>query len=394
MCSSDLLDALPDSSNAAINVDLRVRERKFRWVDAGIGSGTSERLATSAEWGHRNLAGTGVLGSILGRAALDGKAEFLNASIEARLVQPWLFATRTRGAVSGYQQRRDDRSDPRWVIRQWVQGVTFGIDRELNRFTRLGINQDNQWVEQDIGELDPALPDSARARIEGQVRPKYTTHLIQFSLTRDLRDNPFTTTRGSMQVLSAEVAGGPLQGTSSFRRYQLVSSWYTPQQNGSVFGSRIRAGLISPFGDRPPFTPGDEVDPEVARVPTEYRFRLGGVNSIRGYDENSIPPGGGLVVLAATVEMRIHLKGPFGLEIYADGGNVWDSADQVRLDQFIPSVGHDALGDHDVRYVFGFGPRMNLPIGPLRMDFTWSLRPTADRAALVAERQFAIGPSF
>jgi outer membrane protein assembly factor BamA len=34
---------LPDSSNGVVEFDLRVRERRPRWLDAGIGSGTSER---------------------------------------------------------------------------------------------------------------------------------------------------------------------------------------------------------------------------------------------------------------------------------------------------------------------------------------------------------------
>ena len=57
-------------------------------------------------------------------------------------------------------------------------------------------------------------------------------------------------------------------------------------------------------------------------------------------------------------------------------------------------MSHEAYDSGDVRYVFGFGPRLELPVGPLRLDFTWSLRPSEDGPALVAKPQFAIGPSF
>lgn len=388
------MTALPDSTNQNIDVDLRVRERKFRWVDAGVGSGTTERLQSSAEWGHRNLGGRGILGAVTGRGALDGDGHFLNAALEVRLVQPWLLATRTRGSVTGYVQRRDDRTDPNWIIRQSAEGVTFGLNRELNRFTRLSLTQDNQWVQQAVTIQTRDLPDSVRAALAAETPPRYTTHRLALTADRDLRDSPFLTTRGSSQVVSVEVAGGPLRGTSSFRKGQLYSTWYTPLSSGAVVAARIRAGMIRPFGPRPTFTPGAAIDGEVARVPTEHRFRLGGVGSIRGYSENSIPPGGGLALLLASVELRVPLAGPFGLELFVDAGNVWARPEYIKPDHFSLRINHQEMDDGDVRYVFGLGPRFDLPFGPLRLDFTWSLRPDGNGRTLVAERQFAIGPSF
>jgi len=51
-----------------------------------------------------------------------------------------------------------------------------------------------------------------------------------------------------------------------------------------------------------------------------------------------------------------------------------------------------------VRYVFGIGPRLDLPIGPLRVDVSWNARPsnegTGTRGYLERRFQFAIGPSI
>jgi outer membrane protein insertion porin family len=224
--------------------------------------------------------------------------------------------------------------------------------------------------------------------------PRYTTHRLRLIGERDLRDSPFLPTRGSIQTALLEVAGGPLRGTSSFLKGEFASSWYTPLGGRWGIAARVRAGAIDPFGRPPAFTPSPDVDPAVARVPLEDRFRTGGVNSIRGYSDNSIPAAGGLALLQANLELRVPLAGPLGLEIYADAGNAWARWERIRAASFVPEVSHEALGVDDVRYVFGIGPRLDLPIGPVRLDFTWSLRPTADRAALVAEPQFAIGPSF
>ena len=61
-----------------------------------------------------------------------------------------------------------------------------------------------------------------------------------------------------------------------------------------------------------------------------------------------------------------------------------------------------ALGANDVRWAFGVGPRLQLPFGPLRADFTWW--PRLDRQLADAGHpdgkrargrfQFAIGPAF
>lgn len=384
----------PDSARGVVDVDLRVRERAARWVDLGVGSGTAERFRSTVQWGNRNLARRALQGAVGGRAALDGNARFLLARGEASLLEPWLLGTRTRGLLTASVERRDNREDPRWVIRQRFRGVSVAAERQLGRFSRLTLSQENAWVRQSLELLDPALSVATRDSIAGVAVPRYTTHRVRLAAERDLRDSPFLTTRGSIQNLVFEVAGGPLRGTSSFAKGEFVSSWYTPLRGNAVLAARVRAGAIDPFGRPPAFTPSTGVDPQVARVPLEDRFRIGGVNSIRGYNDNAVPPGGGLALLQANVELRLPVAGPLGLEFYVDAGNVWARFEQIRADAFLPEVSHVALDDTDVRYVFGLGPRLDLPIGPVRLDFTWSLRPTRDRAALVAEPQFAIGPSF
>jgi outer membrane protein assembly factor BamA len=166
-----------------------------------------------------------------------------------------------------------------------------------------------------------------------------------------------------------------------------------------VLASRVRVGTMSPFGDVD--IAAEAADPQVARVPREDRFKTGGVNSIRGFDENRIPPDGGLAVLQGNLELRIPTRwkvpflGPLGLEAFVDAGNVWPRASYIKWDQFRPAVGRDSLDAFDVRYAVGFGPRIDLPIGPLRLDVAWTPRPAYGGPAYGRyEVQFAIGPSF
>ncbi len=383
------MSARPDSARALMDMDLRVRERKPRWLDAGVGSGSAERMRATAEWGHRNLGRRALRGTIAGTGALDARAKFLLARAEASIGEPWLFGTRTAGVATIGTERADVREGAdRWVIRQTRHTVKFLLSRELGRYSKLGLSQENEFVDQDLDILNSTLPDSVRIPLVESTIPHYTTNRLVLLVDRDLRDVPFNPTRGSIQNFTAQI----VRGSSSFRKAELLSSWYTPSQNGVILAAHVRAGVIDPFGGGQ-FTPGTE-DERLARVPISDRFRIGGVNSLRGYEENQIPSEGGLAILQGNLELRVPLLGPLGAEFFVDGGNVWSRYEQIRLADFRPRVSRDPLSPAEVRYVFGFGPRLDLPIGPLRVDVSWNLRPETVRRYLLPRWQFAIGPAF
>lgn len=392
------ISPIVDSTRSRMEFDLRVSERKPRWIDAGIGSGTAERFRATGQWGHRNVLGRGFQGAVSSRIAFNGSGKFLLSRTELSLLEPWLLRTRTRAVLTPSFERSDDRADERWLVEQEARGVRLDLSRELNRFSRVTLSQNNVWEHQSLTLFTDTLTAAVKDSLERTVVSRFSTHSIALGGLRDYRDNPLGATRGSMQAVTAELAGGPLKGTSSFRKMELVSAWYAPFSNGWVMATRVRAGLIHPSGSPPAFSLETGVDSAVASVPLGDRFRTGGVNSIRGHDENSIPPSGGLALLQANAELRIPVAGPFGLELFVDAGNVWARPSYIKGRNFIPKVNRELLEAGDVRYVFGFGPRLNLPIGPLRFDITWSPRPFLDannnRRWLIAKPQFAIGPSF
>src|SRR5262249_16808949 len=199
-----------------------------------------------------------------------------------------------------------------------------------------------------------------------ETKPYYTTHRLQLGFDHNTRDNPLNPTRGSIQSVLGEIAGGPLKGTSSFRKIQGAVGGDQPRRRGTVFAWRFRARAMQRVGEGAELTAVVGLDSVVAQVPLEDRFRIGGVNTIRGYSENSIPSTGGLAVIHANIEFRIPVIGPFGVEVYADAGNVWERPERIRIGQFRPEISHEALGKEHLRYVIGIGPRPNLPLGPLR----------------------------
>lgn len=404
------LERLVDSSHAQVEWDLRLAERKSRWVDAGVGSGTAERFRFTGEWGNRNLLGRGLQGVLGSRVAFDGRGRFLLARGEATLLEPWLLGFRTRGEITPYYERTVDRTNDFYRLDQYRRGITLRAYRSFGRTLRFQLVQDNAFVNQSV-DYDPrSLTPADSAEVDSVVRdtePSYTTHRLQAIVERDRRDFPLGPTRGSYQNFLAEVAGGPLQGTSSFLKGDVTSSWYTPLPNGWVLAGRLRAGAIDPFGTARRFTPNLRIDDEVARVPNEDRFRLGGVNTVRGYVEGDLPnspvelPGGeksgGLAVLLGNVELRIPVAGPLGVEVFVDAGNVWDRPSYIQAGDLLPEFSKDALAPGELRYVAGVGGRLQLPFGPLRYDVSWGLRPEpkgAGKEWIQARQQFSIGPAF
>src|SRR5262249_9407325 len=155
--------------------------------------------------------------------------------------------------------------------------------RELSRYSRVTISQNNLWGRQDLNILSDTLNAVEKDSVERTVVARFSTHSISLGALRDYRDNPLNASRGSMQAITGVLAGGPLKGTSSFRKLEFVSAAYTTLKNGWVLAGRVRAGIIQPTGEAPSFSPESLVDAEVARVPLNDRFRTGGVNSVRGF---------------------------------------------------------------------------------------------------------------
>ncbi len=388
------ISSIPDSTTRSVFFDVLVHERRPRWIDAGLGTGTTERFRFTASWGHRNLNLRGLQGALSYLLALDGEGRFLLSRPEAALLSPWLLGLRVPARLSAYYEEKDDRTDTLWVLNQRTQGVALELRRDLNRLTKLLLTQNNSFVRQSLhfhAEADSATRDSARR----SAPTRYRTHRLQLTLDRDTRNHPLLPTRGWRQNVTSQIAGGPLKGQSSFHKHLAEIRWFRPLRGEVVLATRLRGGIIRPFGESR-FSPDIAADQEVRRVPVEDLFRLGGASSIRGFEENDITAGGpgGLAMLLGNAEVRFPIWRLLHGEGYVDAGNVWARPEYVDMSDFRPLVSDRRLSDQDVRLVAGVGVSLQLPVGALRSDWTWALRhpPGADR--IVGRWQFAIGPLF
>jgi outer membrane protein assembly factor BamA len=382
---------------------VRVSERAPRWVDMGIGSGTTNRYQVSSQFGHRNLD-TRALGGVLdGKLARDGRNQPLLTAASLTLSEPWVLGVRllTQAAV-GYTESWD-RNDPKFTRHLIQQGVNFSLFRELSQIARVTMVQENTFSRESYS-VNVTPPDTLTAvedSVIATVVPRYRTNKLRTIFERDLRDVKINPRRGSYQTITAELAGGPLKGASSYSKGVLTSIWYTPLRNGRQLAIRTSFGAMRPYGARlRNFSPDIATDSLVRRVPQESRFYVGGVNSMRGYAENGVPTTGGLAMALVNFEWRAPLPGPFGVEVFLDAGNVWARPEYIKASDLVAPWTRDRGRDGDIRYTYGVGGRLLLPFGPLRVDLAWSRSKDFSSSKLGKGYrvpfiyQFAIGPSF
>lgn len=401
------VSSIADVMDSVIDLQLRVAERRPRWIDLGVGVSSAELFRATGAWGHRNLDRKALNGSLNGEFALDRQRRDSRSEVQvlrvrtvrtsADLVEPWLLGLRLQGRASLFYEQTSDDRDSRFLHRRDSRGVELGLLREFSRIFRSSLVGHSALVHQSY-DIFLETADSTRDSLS-RVLPSYYDNGVALSLFRDTRDDRVTPNRGSLQMLVGEISGGPLRGASSYEKLQFSSMWYSPRARGGQWAARFIGGVMAPVGDRASdFSPGF-VDADVARVPKERRFFVGGVNSLRGFGENAIPGDGGLAMLLGNLELRLPLSGPLGIEAFVDAGNVWARPGHMRIANFVAPWDARRGQPGDLRYSYGVGARLLLPFGPLRMDLAWSPHPEFTGSKVFGRKQpfafqFAIGPSF
>ena len=154
-----------------------------------------------------------------------------------------------------------------------------------------------------------------------------STRSVLFALGRDTRDyrtSLFDPTAGSFHTLSYEYSGGILGADNKFQKYYADSSWfYSGWWNHVIAVPMARAGIM-------------RSESSDAYFLFYERFFLGGVDSIRGYEDweiypdpdesGFINPYGGDKVFFANFEYRVPISQQLTAALFFDIGQVWDES--------------------------------------------------------------------
>lgn len=173
---------------------------------------------------------------------------------------------------------------------------------------------------------------------------------IGTSLTYDTRNNAVEPTRGQRTELLGELAGGPLGMDADFYKWELRTSWFFPGfAEGHVWEIVGRTGVTEPYGDS-------------KVVPVFYRYFLGGVNSLRGFNYRTVGPHaqdepiGGDTFWFGSVDYTIPIIERLKFALFYDIGNVYLRPYDYNFSEYSDD--------------YGIGIRLNIPrLGPLRLDY-------------------------
>ena len=231
--------------------------------------------------------------------------------------------------------------------------VTFTRPLSRDVFTKadwtasLGLQYQRVAIQDADGEISPVDEKGNDLSFSGSGKDDLLT--LQLGAVRDRRDNPLRPTQGSLLRLGIEQSIPVGEGSILLSRLRGSYSHYIPvnfthfTEGAEALAFNIQGGTI--LGDLPPYE----------------AFSLGGVNSVRGYDEGEV--GTGRNFIQATAEYRFPVFSVVSGALFADFASDIGSGDNVLGD---PA---GVRGKPGSGFGYGLGVRVQTPIGPIRLDY-------------------------
>ena len=210
------------------------------------------------------------------------------------------------------------------------------------------------------------VSSTASAQIQSQ-KGSFVESEILTSLIFDRRDNSLLTRTGQRVSLSPYIAGGFLGGDTQIYGWDLEGSQYFHFKWDTILVINGELATVNQWGS------GNE-------VPIFDRLFLGGSNNLRGFDYRDVGPRdftgeplGGKTMARATVEFTGPIVAKARWAIFYDTGFVnpdaWDFSLQTQTTIRKPGSTKPPIQFDNIASDIGVGVRLDLPIGPLRIDY-------------------------
>ena len=273
-------------------------------------------------------------------------------------IEPWLFDRKLELSTSLYHRELDFLSS---IFNETRTGGTISLRAPLfNDFTvgELGYTLESVEISDVYSTASEVFQEEALAgrRLVSKLSP---------TLYHDTRSGGRLPNSGHLTRLRTQLAGGPMGGDTDFYRIELGHKQFLRGLREShiveVLGT---VSVIEEYGDS-------------NRVPLFDRSFLGGLYSLRGFRFREVGPKdsfgepiGGRTSWLASVEYSVPVTERFRLALFYDAGMVYQDAYsfspefEYRVDGEA-RTGRTAVYNDNV----GFGMRLELPIGPLRLDY-------------------------
>ena len=346
------VDFVPSDTADENRKDLRVNiaeTPRTGMLSLGGGYGSEGGIFGVAEVGQNNFRGRAY------RLHLKGELGTRDHhTAELSFGTPWILGTPTRLNARLYDNRRFRRYYGTVGSALRLRGSSYLFDRYV--WGRRGASVSlGHPITQNIDLSVRFRNESVEAyRPDAQVIDR-STRSILFAIGRDTRDyrtSVFDPTAGSLNTLSYEYSGGFLGADNNFQKYSADTSWfYSPWWN-HVFAAHARAGYMR----------SKSTDREFLFY---ERFFLGGVDTLRGYEDweiypDSLNPYGGDKVFFANFEYRIPVSPQLTTAVFFDIGQVWDESttnvfQEINLKRAVGAEARFTMLGMLVRLGWGYG---------------------------------------
>jgi outer membrane protein insertion porin family len=219
---------------------------------------------------------------------------------------------------------------------------------------------------------DGFKPESETIAETDDIKSSFTTGVVW-----DTRDYVFDASSGGRHSATLEYAGGPLGGDLNFYKPELSAARYFPTFWKFVFSISGRTAFIQTLRN------------EKTPVSFSELFRIGGVDTVRGYESGEVGVDGGKAYTVFNAEYKFPIvqenrKTILQGALFADLGGCWPTLSDTNL-----SIGSSI---EQMKAGVGFGIRFKTPVFPIRLDWGWGLnhRPDQPRSRFY----FTIGNIF
>jgi outer membrane protein insertion porin family len=351
------------------DLNIQVKEKSTGQFSAGVGFSSVDAIVGYIELSQGNFdyktwppIGAGQKFKI--RAQLGTERNDLDISF----VEPWFMDRKLSFGIDLFHRESRYFSDD---YDQKNDGMRFSLGKPLSRFSRGTLAYTLEQFE--VFDVD-ALASKAIKDEEG----KRLKSGLDFTWTRDTRNNFFMPSRGNKTSITPYFAGGPLGAETDIYGARIRSTQYWPLFAGTVLNIRGQVESVENYGDSD-------------TVPIFDRLFLGGSYTLRGFEYRDVGPKeglggepvGGNSMAYTTVEYTAPIWNKVRGAIFYDVGFV----NRDSLD----------FSTSDYNDNWGLGIRLDLPGFPLNLDYAWPITydedPLSDQDGK-GRFNFLIGHSF
>ena len=361
------LSFAPGSDPRKVDVVVDVIEGNTGSLAAGAGISSASGLFGSVSYQERNLGGNNQ------NLAAELQVGVRALLFDVRFTDPWIAGDpyRTSYTVNAFRRRSIslifDGGDTEVELPNGDRPRVLRTGGGIN-FTRpLSDNpyEDAEWtasagfqyqrvsIRDSDGDISPEDELGNDLSFSGDGTDDLFT--LQAAAVRDRRNSRLQPTSGSFLRLGVEQSIPIGSGTIFLSRVRGSYSYYLPvdftnfvefeepAQDTETLAFNFQGGAV--FGDLPPYE----------------AFSLGGVNSVRGYDEGDV--GSGRYFVQATAEYR------FPVFSFISGALFVDFASDLGSGDDVPGEPAEVRDKPGTGFGYGVGVRVQSPLGPIRVDY-------------------------